>query len=83
MIMINSNNHTEEEIKAHALKEYISWMECLLERPVTGDDNFLDVGGHSMIAISLNEKIRHQFGLTLSMERLYNTTLTETFQSAQ
>ncbi|EJA0166446.1 hypothetical protein MQB33_003510 [Salmonella enterica subsp. enterica serovar Sandiego] len=83
MIMTNSDNHTKEEIKANALKEYISWMEFLLERPVTEDDNFLDIGGHSMMAISLNERIRNKFGLTLSMERLYNTTLTETFQAAQ
>lgn len=83
MIMTNSDNHTKEEIKAHALKEYISWMEFLLERPVTEEDNFLDIGGHSMMAISLNERIRNKFGLTLSMERLYNTTLTETFQAAQ
>lgn len=83
MIMTNSDNHTKEEIKANALKEYISWMEFLLERPVTEEDNFLDIGGHSMMAISLNERIRNKFGLTLSMERLYNTTLTETFQTAQ
>ncbi|EAS8534038.1 acyl carrier protein [Salmonella enterica] len=83
MIMTNSDNHTKEEIKANALKEYISWMEFLLERPVTEEDNFLDIGGHSMMAISLNERIRNKFGLTLSMERLYNTTLTETFQAAQ
>lgn len=83
MIMTNSDNHTKEEIKTHALKEYISWMEFLLERPVTEWDNFLDIGGHSMMAISLNERIRNKFGLTLSMERLYNTTLTEAFQAAQ
>ncbi|EHY4895189.1 hypothetical protein K4I10_004349 [Salmonella enterica] len=82
MIMTNSDNIENEEIKALALKEYISWMEFLLERPVTGEDNFLDVGGHSMMAISLNERIRNQFGLTLSMERLYNSTLTETFHAA-
>ncbi|EIM6955327.1 hypothetical protein LNU80_004252 [Salmonella enterica] len=58
-------------------------MEFLLERPVTEGDNFLDIGGHSMMAISLNERIRNKFGLTLSMERLYNTTLTEAFQAAQ
>ncbi|CDL82087.1 phosphopantetheine-binding protein [Xenorhabdus szentirmaii] len=80
--MTSTNNYTKEEIKAQALKEYISWMESLLERPVAAGDNFLDVGGHSMIAISLNERIQNQYGLTLSMERLYNATLTEAFIAA-
>ncbi|MDR9963906.1 hypothetical protein KIF59_14270 [Enterobacter cloacae subsp. cloacae] len=32
-----------------------------------------------MIAIALNERVRNEFNLTLSMERLYNSTLSETF----
>jgi Phosphopantetheine attachment site len=82
MTMTNTETRAKGEIKVRALKEYISWMESLLERPVNAGDNFLDVGGHSMLAISLNERIQNQFGLTLSMEHLYNATLTETFFAA-
>ncbi|MDE9454649.1 phosphopantetheine-binding protein [Xenorhabdus bovienii] len=71
------------DIKLKALGEYISWLESILEQPVSANDNFLDIGGHSMIAISLNDRIKNKFGLSLSMERLYNATLDETFSTAQ
>lgn len=44
--------------KSSALEHYISWLSEILEQSVSPDDNFLDIGGHSMIAISLNERIK-------------------------
>ncbi|MCT4708896.1 acyl carrier protein [Enterobacteriaceae bacterium H11S18] len=69
----------KEQVKALALQQYIAWLQNILEKPVSVEDNFLDIGGHSMIAIALNERVRNEFNITLSMERLYNSTLSETF----
>lgn len=65
--------------KEQALEQYLLWLEDILEQPVEPNDNFLDIGGHSMIAISLNERVSKEFGLTLSRERLFNATLQEVF----
>ncbi|ATO34939.1 hypothetical protein DZA65_03909 [Dickeya dianthicola] len=75
--------HKENIHKEKALVQYLLWLGDVLEQPVEPDDNFLDAGGHSMIAISLNEKVKKEFGLTLSIERLYNTTLRNVFFSAK
>ncbi|WJV63878.1 phosphopantetheine-binding protein [Pectobacteriaceae bacterium C52] len=72
----------DSQIKSKALEKYISWLEDILEQPISKDENFLDIGGHSMIAISLNERVKNEFGLSLSIERLYNKTLDEVFSSA-
>ena len=65
------------------MDNYLSWLGEILEQQILASDNFLDVGGHSMIAISLNERVKKEFGLTLSMERLYNATLEDVFSTAQ
>lgn len=70
-------------LKEKALDSFLLWLGDILEQPVKSTDNFLDIGGHSMIAISLNERIKKEFGLTLSMERLYNATLEEVFSNAK
>ncbi|ESN16926.1 hypothetical protein L370_00272 [Enterobacter sp. MGH 24] len=81
MNAVDLDDVNKEQIKVLALQQYIAWIQEILERPVSEEDNFLDIGGHSMIAIALNERIRNEFNLTLSMERLYNSTLSETFYS--
>lgn len=81
MNAVNLDVIYKEKVKALALQQYIEWLQDILEKPVSTEDNFLDIGGHSMIAIALNERVRNEFNLTLSMERLYNSTLRETFYS--
>jgi acyl carrier protein len=83
MTDLKSDERPEKSTKATALKHYLTWLSDILEQPVLSNDNFLDIGGHSMIAISLNERIRKEFGLVLSMEQLYNTTLENTFSAAE
>ncbi|KER04947.1 phosphopantetheine-binding protein [Photorhabdus temperata] len=78
---LSESNIRDDKVKA--LKDYITWLQDILEVSVTEDDNFLDLGGHSMIAISLNERINKQYGLSISMERLYNVSLIEAFSQAK
>lgn len=73
----------ESDFASNALNHYLSWLSEILEQQVLASDNFLDVGGHSMIAISLNERVKKEFGLTLSMEKLYNVTLEDVFSTAK
>ncbi|HAT1612328.1 TPA: hypothetical protein I8Y12_004848 [Raoultella planticola] len=81
MNAVDLDHVNKEQVKVLALQQYIAWLQAVLEKPVSVEDNFLDIGGHSMIAIGLNERVRNEFNLTLSMERLYNSTLKETFYS--
>ncbi|ATZ96031.1 MULTISPECIES: acyl carrier protein [Dickeya] len=82
---LNSQDHIQNKTaqKEKALEQYLLWLSDILEQSVKPGDNFLDAGGHSMIAISLNERVKKEFGLTLSMERLYNTTLKDVFFAAK
>ncbi|WP_338804345.1 phosphopantetheine-binding protein [Xenorhabdus griffiniae] len=78
--MIDNNILTNEsDIKLKALDRYLSLLGSMLEKTVKSNDDFIDVGGHSMIAVLLNEKIKNEFNLILSMEKLFNATLYETF----
>ena len=70
------------KIKQMALDNYISWLSEILEQPIEPNENFLDVGGNSMIAISLNNKLKQEFNLLLSMEHLYNETLESAFNKS-
>lgn len=81
MNAVDLDDVNKEQIKVLALQQYIAWIQEILERPISEEDNFLDIGGYSMIAIALNERVRNEFNLTLSMERLYNSTLSEAFYS--
>ncbi|WP_445496611.1 phosphopantetheine-binding protein [Photorhabdus sp. SF281] len=78
---LSESNIRDDKVKA--LKDYITWLQDILEVSVTEDDNFLDLGGHSMIAVSLNERINKQYGFSISMERLYNVSLIEAFSQAK
>ena len=81
MNAVDLDDVNKEQVKVLALQQYIVWLQDVLEKSVSAEDNFLDIGGHSMIASALNERVRNEFNLTLSMERLYNSTLSETFYS--
>ncbi|CZW22702.1 hypothetical protein FGL54_19680 [Enterobacter cloacae] len=83
MNAVDLDDVNKEQVKVLALQQYIVWLQDVLEKSVSAEDNFLDIGGHSMIAIALNERVRNEFNLTLSMERLYNSTLSETFYSTK
>ena len=49
--------------------------EILGEPSLELRDNFLDVGGHSLLAIELSDRVDERFGKELSMRRLYEERL--------
>ena len=56
----------------------IIWLRDSLEDPeITGSDNFLDVGGHSLTFAELNEFARERFGLSLDIQIMYEKTISD------
>lgn len=66
----------EERMSATEAQVAAIWAE-LLEKPGIGrDDNFFDLGGHSLIAVLLLMRVRETFGVELSIDDVYTGSLT-------
>ncbi len=58
------------------VRRTVSWAAELLEDPdVTAADNFLDLGGHSMLALELSRLVEKHFGAELDMELVFERSL--------
>ncbi len=55
----------------------VDWAAEILEEPATAQDNFLDLGGHSMLAIELNERVSGALGVELDLQILFEETIGE------
>ena len=47
------------------------WESVLNISPISTDDNFFDIGGHSLIAVELFDKIRNKIGIQLPLAVLF------------
>ncbi len=47
------------------------WSECLAIEPIGAMDNFFDFGGHSLIATRILTRVRSEFGVELSFNKLF------------
>lgn len=54
---------------------YASWLGELLEEPVSPDEEFLDAGGNSMIAIHLNTRMKEQYGVEIDLRSLFTHSI--------
>jgi len=52
------------------------WCELLHRPSVALEDNFFDVGGHSLLAVLLLVRIKEQFGVELPVDDVYSGQLT-------
>ena len=54
----------------------VAEMWCdVLGRPQVGlDDNFFDIGGHSMLLVRLHERLRNELGATIALIELFQRT---------
>jgi acyl carrier protein len=41
-------------------------VQCFFSKPITYDDNFIELGGTSVIATLISDKIEETFGITVS-----------------
>ncbi|MET8630379.1 phosphopantetheine-binding protein [Kitasatospora sp. NPDC004669] len=55
----------------------LRWAAEILEEPVTAEDNFLDLGGHSVLALELGNRIKEHFGVELDIEVLFERSVGE------
>lgn len=54
----------------------VTWLRTELEDPeISGDDNFLDVGGHSLTFAKLNAYLGDAHGVALDMKTTYDESL--------
>ena len=67
----------KDTVKADIAADYTAWIEEALESPVAQDQNFLDVGGNSMIALELNKRLRKKYNMEVSIEQLFNKSITD------
>ncbi|MFB7211615.1 acyl carrier protein [Streptomyces sp. NPDC056255] len=65
-------------------KSAIEWLRTELEDPeITASDNFLDVGGHSLVFAQLNRFLADSFGVGLDMRVTYQEPLSTAAAQAQ
>lgn len=55
----------------------VDWTGELLGEPVDAGDNFLDLGGHSVLALTLIDKIRATLGAEVGTQLLFEVSLAE------
>ncbi|MEU6687696.1 phosphopantetheine-binding protein [Streptomyces sp. NPDC046832] len=55
----------------------LDWSSELLEEQVNGTDNFLDMGGHSVLALDLIARIKERFGVDVDLQLLFEHTFSE------
>ncbi|MEV0031512.1 phosphopantetheine-binding protein [Nocardia sp. NPDC050793] len=54
----------------------LEWSRILLNDATVGpDDNFIDAGGHSLLAQKLSDSIREKYGVDLSFAVLFNESI--------
>lgn len=52
------------------------WSRFLPRSPETIDDDFFEIGGHSLALVRLLESVRQEFGVELPVERLFRDGFT-------
>lgn len=52
------------------------WSEILQVPSVAANDNFFDLGGHSLLVVLLQMRVREVFGVELDVDDVYSGTLT-------
>lgn len=60
----------------HIEQSVVAWLRTELDDPEIGPgDNFLDVGGHSLVFSRLNKFLADSFGVTLDQKVAYSDPL--------
>jgi amino acid adenylation domain-containing protein len=62
----NAELHSSEEVRLAAI-----WAELLGQKHVRSDDNFFDLGGHSLLVAALQQRIAKEFGRRISIVELF------------
>jgi aryl carrier-like protein len=61
----------------------VTWVgELLEESDLSAQDNFLDLGGHSVLALELGERVKENLGVELDMQILFERSIGEAIADA-
>jgi len=75
--MTETLNTLKDATEAESL--VLTWFAEELEEPqIQAEDNFLDLGGHSMLAVALDKRARDRFDAGFDMSLLFQGTVGET-----
>lgn len=69
--ILDEHDLTETERKLAQI-----WVGLLNAPSVRRDDNFFDLGGHSLLVVLLQMRIKEAFGIELDVDEIYSGTLT-------
>jgi acyl carrier protein len=58
-------------------RQVVGWVTEMMGEDVSAEDNFLDVGGHSMLALELNRKTQDEYGAEFDLKVLFESSLSE------
>ena len=50
------------------------WEELLGETPTSPDDDFYQMGGHSLLALKLLTRVRSEWGIAVSLREILEST---------
>jgi hypothetical protein len=65
------------------VKEVVAWLgRALDDSDITGNDNFLEVGGHSMMAIELNTWLAARFSASVDLADLFRGSIQDAVEAA-
>lgn len=68
----------------HIEQSVVEWLRAELDDPeVVGADNFLDVGGHSLVFARLNKFLADSFGVALDQKVAYSDPLSVAVAAAE
>ena len=68
---------------AHPDALAVTWVgEVLEESDLSAQDNFLDLGGHSVLALELSERVKKDLGVDLDMQILFERSIGEAIADA-
>jgi aryl carrier-like protein len=68
---------------AHPDNLAVAWVgELLEESDLSAQDNFLDLGGHSVLALELSERVKKTLGVDLDMQILFERSIGEALADA-
>lgn len=63
---------------------FVEWVrEILDDQTINGDDNFLDIGGNSLLAIELLARYEREYEIKISMLNLLQSSINEALINSQ
>jgi acyl carrier protein len=65
------------------IEEVVAWLRRALDDDdITGDDRFLEIGGHSMMAIELNTWVAERFDASVDLADLFRESVRDAIGAA-